>query len=174
MKKSEVIFFLVVSPLAVNALLALAAFVVHPEEFTDRILACWLIVGLALVLASTAVFGLKTRDVAPKLVLYTLLAQGVILIVIFAGIYRGYGLLYSGAIQSMLNDGQGALYFSVVTWTTLGYGDFTPPPGLRLIAALEALVGYGFFGVSVGIGTFLLCERRERQVLEGLRWIDGL
>ena len=60
----------------------------------------------------------------------------------------------------MLNDGPGALYFSIVTWTTLGYGDFTPPPELRLVAAIQALVGYLFFGLSVGLGTFLLCEKR--------------
>lgn len=33
------------------------------------------------------------------------------------------------------------LYFSLVTFTTLGYGDFKPEPWLRLIASTEALLG---------------------------------
>lgn len=44
-----------------------------------------------------------------------------------------------------------ALYFSVVTWTTLGYGDFKPLPDYRLFAALEALLGYVYMGLIVGI-----------------------
>jgi hypothetical protein len=34
------------------------------------------------------------------------------------------------------------LYFSVVTFTTLGYGDFQPAVGLsRFFASLEAIIG---------------------------------
>ena len=33
------------------------------------------------------------------------------------------------------------LYFSVVTFTTLGYGDFKPTEKTRPIAAVEAIVG---------------------------------
>ena len=34
------------------------------------------------------------------------------------------------------------LYFSIVTFTTLGYGDMSPPDNyLRLVAATEALLG---------------------------------
>lgn len=44
-----------------------------------------------------------------------------------------------------------ALYFSILTFTTLGYGDIQPLPGYRLIAALEALYGYFFLGLLVGL-----------------------
>ena len=44
-----------------------------------------------------------------------------------------------------------ALYYSTVTFTTLGYGDFQPPPRLRLIAGLEAVMGYAYLGMVVGL-----------------------
>lgn len=34
-----------------------------------------------------------------------------------------------------------ALYFSVVTFTTLGYGDFAPVGPSRIIASAEAIIG---------------------------------
>jgi len=48
------------------------------------------------------------------------------------------------------------IYFSTVTWTTLGYGDVQPKPDIRLIAALEALLGYIYFGLLVGKATNLM------------------
>jgi hypothetical protein len=52
---------------------------------------------------------------------------------------NGYALKYLGPILgSFLN----CLYFSVVTFTTLGYGDFQPAVGLsRFFASLEAIIG---------------------------------
>ena len=50
-----------------------------------------------------------------------------------------------------LNDADGcvvkeefwtSIYVSVVTWTTLGYGDFTPTTPSRSFAASEAMLGY--------------------------------
>ena len=43
----------------------------------------------------------------------------------------------------------GAIYLSVVTWTTLGYGDFSPTESVRLFAAFESLVGYIYLGIFV-------------------------
>ena len=40
------------------------------------------------------------------------------------------------------NDPETCLYFSIVTWTTLGYGDYAPSLSVRMIAAQEALFGY--------------------------------
>ena len=41
-----------------------------------------------------------------------------------------------------------ALYFSTVTFTTLGYGDVTLGEGWRLLSAVEATNGIILFGVS--------------------------
>jgi Ion channel len=167
MPRFEVIIILVVLPLAANASLASSAFFGHPAEFSANPEACRSVVTIAILISLVAIGGLKAHDLGPKPAFYAVLGQGLTLIFVFAGVYRGYGLLYSGSALPvpLLNDGESALYFSIVTWTTLGYGDFTPPPELRLIAAAEALVGYLFFGLAVGLGTFLLCEKRPRVTI---------
>ncbi len=43
-----------------------------------------------------------------------------------------------------------SLYFSIVTFTTLGYGDIQPIESLKLICAVEAILGALFMGLFVG------------------------
>jgi Ion channel len=42
-------------------------------------------------------------------------------------------------------------YFSIVTYTTLGYGDYKPSEQAQLFAASEAILGYILFGVFIGV-----------------------
>ena len=45
-----------------------------------------------------------------------------------------------------------SIYFSIVTFTTLGYGDFHPKPAFQLLAAFEAFIGMfimAFFTITV-------------------------
>ena len=58
------------------------------------------------------------------------------------------------------NFGQGidaivnAVYFSVITITTVGYGDIIPhTPLARIIVAAECLTGYILLGLMIGIIT---------------------
>ncbi len=46
---------------------------------------------------------------------------------------------------------ENALYFSIVTFTTLGYGDITLSENWRLLASFEAAVGIIIFGWSTAI-----------------------
>jgi Ion channel len=56
----------------------------------------------------------------------------------------------------MVFDGGSCMYFSSITWTTVGYGDFVPSPDLRLFASSEAILGYLSMGVLVaGILSFI-------------------
>lgn len=44
-----------------------------------------------------------------------------------------------------------SVYFSLVTFTTLGYGDITLPPGPRLMSGIEAMNGIFLFGWSTAL-----------------------
>jgi len=83
--------------------------------------------------------------------------QGITLVFVFAGIYRGHGLMDDG---ELVRNEVTALYFSIVTWTTLGYGDVTPPKDIRLVAALETIIGYIFLAVAAAIANEM---RRDNE-----------
>lgn len=58
-----------------------------------------------------------------------------------------------------------ALYFSTVTFTTLGYGDITLLPRWRLLSSFEAANGLILFGVSTAI-LFAVIQRMYQSWLE--------
>jgi len=78
--------------------------------------------------------------------LNVLLNSGLV-IFLFTLIYSRSEALYHGASRSF--DFLSALYFSVVTFTTLGYGDYHPESWLRFLAAFEALLGAVFIALLI-------------------------
>ena len=54
-------------------------------------------------------------------------------------------------IFEVLEDFERALYFSIVTYTTIGYGDITLPVGWRLLGSIEGVIGVLTFGWSTGV-----------------------
>jgi hypothetical protein len=75
------------------------------------------------------------------------------LIFSFATLYRMLGVL-DDKVPSF--SPETCLYFSIVTWTTLGYGDVTPTGASRMIAASEALVGYLFMAAFIACFGYIL------------------
>lgn len=70
-------------------------------------------------------------------------------ILVFAAIYWRYGLVSNGAeVEITIME---SLYFSVTTWTTLGYGDFAPIARIRHITSIQAILGYIGLGLWVGL-----------------------
>ncbi|WP_448548544.1 ion channel [Thalassotalea fusca] len=79
-----------------------------------------------------------------------IVAISILLIFICATTYTFTGLNYQGDILKYSSDNSftenfsfflSCLYYSIVTFTTLGYGDFTPVGISRAIAAIEAFTG---------------------------------
>ncbi|MEO0329195.1 MAG: potassium channel family protein [Pseudomonadota bacterium] len=51
-----------------------------------------------------------------------------------------------------------ALYFSIVTFTTVGYGDLTIDPEFRIFGAMAAVTGVLAFGISTAMLVNLLSK----------------
>jgi len=74
---------------------------------------------------------------------------------LFAGLYEGVELDF-GAHPTYLST----LYYSVVTLTTLGYGDVVPAsPAAQLLAMCEVAVGYVMLGGLLGIFSNKMARR---------------
>lgn len=67
-------------------------------------------------------------------------------------IVLNFAIVYSGGgLENITdkNDPYEYLYFSMVTFTTLGYGDIQPTGELRIIAATQAVLGFTFVPVII-------------------------
>ena len=99
-------------------------------------------------------------------------------------------LLASGPYFSALGGFVDALYLSLVTLTTLGYGDITPTVGwLKVLVPLEAMVGFGLLSASLSWVVSLypvfsrhrslahevsLVRKAERETGIGVRQMDAV
>ncbi len=82
-------------------------------------------------------------------------------VLIFALVYYDSGLISAGKLVEI--PFITAIYFSITTLTTLGYGDFAPPPDIRLMTSLEAIIGYITLGVWVAVAMRYVSELSEKK-----------
>lgn len=68
-----------------------------------------------------------------------------------------------------LSDNEESLYYSTVTFTTLGYGEYTPRGSTRFTAASQALIGFVFMPLLLGQIIGLMrdwASTRDREAAE--------
>ena len=91
----------------------------------------------------------------------------ILMVIVFARAYQEYGLLTSAGEPVPTDEFSTHLYFSMVTWTTLGFGDFKPEVASRVWAAVEGLCGYVFLGLFLLILPSLLAPRAAPEESDG-------
>lgn len=100
---------------------------------------------VAVTFSSDAKFEVNTSRL-----FFDIIISAIFHIVSFSYLYRLWGIIDpSQEITSSINFWD-HLYFSSVTFSTLGYGDFRPSGDSRLIAAYQALIGNMHIGFLVG------------------------
>ena len=90
--------------------------------------------------------------------------QSIIMITTIIGFFT-HAYMQLGIVDSMGNvqqDLKTCLYFSTVTFSTLGYGDFNPTKAARGLAAFQSLMGYLTLGVLIGLFVSLLNEGPQK------------
>lgn len=86
----------------------------------------------------------------------------VILVVLILALVGG-GLLFR--LEEDIDSLGDGIWFSFVTMTTVGYGDFTPTsPEGRLIALLLMFIGIGFLGVLTGSIASYFTKRKKQTI----------
>jgi len=130
---------------------------------------------LAYIAALISVFLLKQNRVSADMILgainvYLLLAIAFTLLHALAELSNPGSYQYRGENLSSIFKGHPEidalaflLYFSVITVTTLGYGDITPAsPAARMLCSLEAVVGQLFVAIFIARLVSLHIGRKSR------------
>ena len=96
--------------------------------------------------------------------------------IVFSVFICGYLFFNSGLVKNgdlIIVHLFDALYFSVTTWTTLGYGDLTAPDDLHLLTSLEAINGY--FAMAIFISLIVIWINEAIAALDKrTAWIRSL
>jgi hypothetical protein len=122
-----------------------------------------ILIGCLLILITTFLHGLTTRYTMYLAIKFTehsrkllktakeYLVSITILIIFFTTIIESIiwalGYMILGAVEKF----EPAFYFSLATYTTLGYGDITLEENYRLLASFQAANGIIIFGWSTAI-----------------------
>ena len=124
-----------------------------------------IVLGSLLILVTTAVHGFCTllalttlRKVRhwfhwehERLTRGTVLVSSLVLLLFLASLLESSIWAYVYVAVGAIEDLEAAVYFSTVTFTTLGYGDVTLGPDWRLLASFEAASGTMMFGWSTSL-----------------------
>ncbi len=102
------------------------------------------------VLFITRLIGslLTAENISTRFNLIFFALSTIYLIFTFALLYTNTGI--NAGYNNVVHDLNTSFYFSVVTWTSLGYGDVSPTPDSRLWVMLEVFIGY--FHMSIVLG----------------------
>lgn len=103
-----------------------------------------------------------THLLKPALLMVTALAAVVFGHTVQVWMWAG-AFLAVGALPTLAD----AIYFSLVTYTTVGYGDVTVGPETRIFAAMAAVTGVLNFGLSTAFLVRLVAKLWPTDVEEG-------
>lgn len=117
----------------------------------------WGLLALFFLLAVTGLFaGVRSAREIDRGQLYTAASIYLLLAMLWFAIYCFLNVRYPGSFSTPKGTASGVetdlLYFSLVTLTTLGYGDVVALTGeARILAALEAVTGVLYVAITVAI-----------------------
>ena len=108
----------------------------------------WFATVVAIIVLTYVMLSLNKKIIAKSFVIIIFL-QFVLIILTYAKIYQTFGVL-DLVENKLVHVPSTCLYLSVITITTVGYGDVVPALGWgRWVAMTEALFGYLLMGVLV-------------------------
>jgi hypothetical protein len=117
----------------------------------------WALLSVFFAITVGALFAyLRNAQSATSAHLYTAASTYLLLGFLWFSLYSSIDAFYPGAIQlshsAVTDRSTELLYFSLVTLSTIGYGDVVPIGGeVRMLAALEGLTGVLYIAITVAL-----------------------
>lgn len=128
--------------------------VAFQEVRTLRLLRIFRILKLSAYVAEYRALGQALRASARKILIF-------VSVVLMAVLLLGSTMYVVEGPENGYTSIPTAVYWGIVTMTTVGYGDVTPHTDLgKLIASLMMLIGWGILAVPTGIVTAEMTARR--------------
>lgn len=91
----------------------------------------------------------------------TIFFMMLVYICLFACLYMIFGVVEGNDKQAITGLWE-HIYFSVVTFTTLGYGNFVPAnTAAEVIASLEAILGFAVFALLIGVASAVALQKEK-------------
>ena len=142
----------------VSLMLVNVIFVVTGNTFRSRTLTGirWGVLALFFALTAVALFSyLRRSRIVTQAQLYTAINIYLLLGLLWTTLYLAMDAFYPGSIQIGSNTAEretNLLYFSLITLSTIGYGDIVPLSGeARIVAALEGVTGVLYIAITVAL-----------------------
>ena len=142
----------------VSLMLVNMAFVVAGNTFRSRALTGirWVLLAAFFALTAVGLFSyLRSSRIVTQAHLYTAVNIYLLLGLLWATLYLALDAFDPGSIQVGSHPAEretNLLYFSLVTLSTIGYGDIVPLSGeSRILAGLEGVTGVLYIAISVAL-----------------------
>src|SRR5580692_2152306 len=143
---------------SVSLMLVNMAFVVAGNTFRSRALTGirWALLAAFFALTAVGLFSyLRSSRIVTQAHLYTAVNIYLLLGLLWATLYLALDAFDPGSIQVGSHPAEretNLLYFSLVTLSTIGYGDIVPLSGeSRILAGLEGVTGVLYIAISVAL-----------------------
>jgi hypothetical protein len=121
----------------------------------------WQVLGFMLPSLISSIFLLYSA--IPRHLIFSAVMLGVILRGYFALLYLIIEVHPARSYVSGITSIEDAYYFSITTYTTIGYGDFTPTEWCRALTSFQALLGLFTIGVFPAL---IISELRRSETRE--------
>jgi hypothetical protein len=131
-------------PICTNLFWLFASIIAGGVSFPHDGLACLMVAFLTSGVAVVGIMGFVVKDVTPTKAFLTLIGQTCILVLVYA-------VIYFHRLNVPNLSFPDALYYSVTTWTGLGFADLAPTREMRAVTAAQAITGYLYLGLLVSV-----------------------
>jgi Ion channel len=143
---------------SVSLMLINMSFVVAGNTFSSRALTVirWGSLAAFFALTAAGLFSyLRSSRIVTQAHLYTAVNIYLLLGLLWTSLYLAMDAFYPGSIQIGSHPAErdtDLLYFSLITLSTIGYGDIVPLGGeARILAALEGMTGVLYIAITVAL-----------------------
>ena len=130
----------------------------------------WALLAVFFAVTVVGLFGfLRHAREVTETHLYTAVSIYLLLGLLWFSVYCAIDTYYPGSVLQggsvLTNREDQLLYFSLITLSTIGYGDIVPvDPEVRMLAALEGLIGVLYIAITVAI---LVSAYRQQHDVHG-------